>query len=478
MAGTYTAITDSAANLLADAATNGGSGTYSSASSSLLVTLADSSANIAALTNAQLATLASHGVDVIRSTDTGSALTIDVNHLSHLSTVVGGTTYTMTLAATDTVTLVDTGANLATATVAQLAGLAALNVDKVDASDNFIPLTLDQHRALFSSGVTVAANDRDAVTRDFNHDGKGDVLLQNTVDGTVCLWDMSGKTLVSSGTFGWTPGSNWQVKGTGDFDNNGIADVLLQNAINGDCYIWAKANADGAAVSNVLSGKGYIGWTPGPNWQAVGTGDFNGDHYSDVLLQDSATGTCYVWEMNGTSLVGNGYIGWNPGANWKAKGVGDFNGDGLSDVLLQNSNDGTCYIWQSSGSISNGAMSLSGYGYVGWNPGANWVAKGVGDFNGDRKDDIVLQNSNDGSCYIWELNGTGALAGSGYIGWTPGANWQVRATADVNGDGKSDVVLQNVSDGSAYVWELNGPGAPIDSGYIGWTPGSSWVIHA
>ena len=57
--------------------------------------------------------------------------------------------------------------------------------------------------------------------------------------------------------------------------------------------------------------------------------DFDGDGKSDILLQNVVDGSCYVWELNGTSqLVDNGFVGWTPGKDWVAKGTGDFNGDG------------------------------------------------------------------------------------------------------------------------------------------------------
>ena len=37
----------------------------------------------------------------------------------------------------------------------------------------------------------------------------------------------------------------------------------------------------------------------------------------------------------------------------------------------------------------------------------------------------------------------------------PGAAWQARATSDFNGDGKSDIALQNVNTGDVNIWQLN-----------------------
>ena len=57
---------------------------------------------------------------------------------------------------------------------------------------------------------------------------------------------------------------------------------------------------------------------PGADWQAKGTGDFNGDGKSDILLQNVKDGSCYIWELNSKTLVDNGFVGWAPGADWHA----------------------------------------------------------------------------------------------------------------------------------------------------------------
>ena len=98
------------------------------------------------------------------------------------------------------------------------------------------------------------------------------------------------------------------------------------------------------------------------------------------------------------------------------------------------------------------------------------------DFNGDGKSDILLRNVTDGSCYVWEMNGLD-LVEHGSVGWKTGKDWEVRGTGDFNGDGRSDILLRYVNDGSCYVWETNGLGL-VASGYVGWTPGKDWQVKA
>ena len=102
-------------------------------------------------------------------------------------------------------------------------------------------------------------------------------------------------------------------------------------------------------MSNTLIGGGPVSPNPGPAWKAIGTGDFNGDRFSDILFQNTTSGQVSIWEMNGNSLIGGGPVSPNPGPSWKAIGTGDFNDDGHSGVLFQNASSGQVSIWEMSG---------------------------------------------------------------------------------------------------------------------------------
>ena len=52
---------------------------------------------------------------------------------------------------------------------------------------------------------------------------------------------------------------------------------------------------------NTMIGGGPVRPNPGPSWQAIGTGDFNDDGLSDILLQNTSSGQVSIWEMNGNT---------------------------------------------------------------------------------------------------------------------------------------------------------------------------------
>ena len=61
-----------------------------------------------------------------------------------------------------------------------------------------------------------------------------------------------------------------------------------------------------------------------PDWRVVGSGDYNGDGFADILWEQTSNGTRVVWLMKAAQyqgeavLPGTGDIGWqviNPKSN-------------------------------------------------------------------------------------------------------------------------------------------------------------------
>jgi hypothetical protein len=79
---------------------------------------------------------------------------------------------------------------------------------------------------------------------------------------------------------------------------------------------------------------------------------------------------------------------------------------------------------------------------------------GRADINGDGRPDLVYVNTATGQRVVWYLNGT-AYTGAGDFGTLDPA-WRFAGKGDFNGDGKPDMVLQNTVTGECFVWYLDG----------------------
>jgi hypothetical protein len=95
------------------------------------------------------------------------------------------------------------------------------------------------------------------------------------------------------------------------------------------------------------------------------------------------------------------------------------------------------------------------------------------DFNGDRKADILWQNSSTGQRVIWLMNGT-AFQSSVNLGTVP-TSWSIAGSGDFNGDGKADILWQNNSTGQRLIWLMNG--TTLQSFVSLPTVGTSWSIR-
>ncbi len=294
--------------------------------------------------------------------------------------------------------------------------------------------------------------------RDFNGDGKSDLLMGSTGNNYVQIWQMDGRTLQSSKALAG-PGGDWSTVLTGDFNGDGNADVVWQNTSTSALRIWTMDGATRAS-STLLSS------IPGAGWNLVATGDFNGDGNADLVLENGSQ--VQMWLMNGASKLSSSTIATPAPGGFEVVGIGDFNGDGSTDILWQNPTTGALDIW-----LMNGT-SLASDNLLATNPGSSWRAVGSGDFNGDGKSDILLQDSSTGQTAIWLMDGTNKLAGSGNLSSNLGSAWKAVNVGDYNGDGMSDVLFRNSGTGAYTVWMMSGTAIQSASGGLSANPGTSW----
>ena len=188
---------------------------------------------------------------------------------------------------------------------------------------------------------------------------------------------------------------------------------------------------------------------------------FDGMAFDDVLV-DAVPGSLGPVVNNAQGIAGlaidGGQFNWsvtslNGGVangqteSWGSSGAasqgvlevktGDFNGDGRDDVALQN-NNGEWWIGLSDGTTFNQ------YRWTHW--GATFTNVVVGDFNGDGRDDLLGMTD---SGAWWAAEAQGTQFGNRLWGkWNTPSYWQDIQVGDFNGDGLDDIVGR----GNAGYW--------------------------
>lgn len=227
-----------------------------------------------------------------------------------------------------------------------------------------------------------------------------------------------------------------------DVDGDGISDLVWRNEASGQLETW---------LMNGVSLNSARGFALPYGYRVMSRGDFNGDGKLDLLLYGNGR-DLVMWF--GTSMGFNAQsLGRSFGTGWTASEL-DVNGDGRSDLLWRNDTTGQFETW-----IMDGATLASAHGFQ---LQSGYKILAVGDFNGDRKSDLVLAN---GARELVMWFGTGTSFNGLSMGriYTPG--WRVSGGADVNGDGKSDLIWINDGASQFETWVMDSATLVTAKGY-------------
>lgn len=269
---------------------------------------------------------------------------------------------------------------------------------------------------------------------DVDAEGGSDLLLYAPIGQSLSYMTMQGSTL-----YGFSPkayAANGSAVASGDFNADGHHDVVLWRAGQGHLVLWEGGSDD--FVETRLP-------TPSVGWIVSGAGDVDGDGRSDLLLENEGFNAIAYWIMDGAGVSRYSSAYARP-SGYAMAARGDFNGDGRLDIAWSRASDRSLLLWQGNG-IGFEQSVIGNYA-------SGWVIAGAGDIDGDERSDLILTGS--GSAAYWIMQGNIPIRYSpGFIAPT---GYRLGAIGDYNGDGRTDLAWDRVTDGAVTMWIGDGNG--------------------
>jgi hypothetical protein len=364
--------------------------------------------------------------------------------------------------------------------------------------DGTVSVLMGNGDGTFQPQVTYAVGSypTSLVAGDFDGDGRVDLAVANQGDGTVSV--LLGK---GDGTFrsqvAYAVGKNPSFLVAGEFTRDGHLDL-------------ATANSDGTV--SVLLGKGDgtfgppVTYSVGTTPSAIVAGDFTGEGHTDLALTTLGTDTISVLRGRGDGTFQAPQT-FGVGTYPESLVAGDFNGDNRLDLAITSPDPNTTPVL-----LGLGDGTLAGADLVATTPYSTPL---VADLNGDGTDDVAVidaagdilyrqgrpqdpgsfdppvtinpgfpsrdiafvpetdqgpilasvdANDDAVSLYAWRAGGFVRI-GSLATGHLPA---QIIA-ADLDHDGRDDLVVRNAGDGTLSVFFNGGPG-PLWSRFSPFAP--------
>ena len=313
-----------------------------------------------------------------------------------------------------------------------------------------------QTPSTYNSGGIILSS---VLVKDVNGDGKPDILATNGCADNSCSGGSVGVLLGNgNGTFqapiSYNPGGEGSFSmAMADVNGDGKLDLLVANTClnNSNCTNGTVGvlfgNGDGTFQPPVAYGAG------GVDTFAVALADVNGDGKLDLLVANACNNNSSCNNGSVGVLLGNGDGTYQAATAYSSGGlyadavaVGDINGDGNPDLVVTNEcNGNSCTNGTYGVLLGNGDGTFQAA--VSYNSGGvTATSVALADVNGDGKLDLLLTNQcSDNNCTTGQVavilgNGDGTFQTPVTYG-TSGLYAGSLAVADINGDGKLDLIV-------------------------------------
>jgi fibronectin type 3 domain-containing protein len=359
----------------------------------------------------------------------------------------GGVKATITSASdTSLIVSVPSGAMYASISVT-VAGLTAYSTSKFDvtfpggniSSGRFAP-KVDFPSASGTHGLAIA---------DLDGDGKLDIMATNPDSNTISIFRNIGAVgTIDSNSFAlkvdFATGNCPFDMAIGDLDGDGKLDLAVINYNSNTVTILRNASSPGS-----ISFETGVDFATGSLPFDVAIGDVNGDGKPDIAITNYHSDLVSVYQNNcsiGSIATGSfTRTDFTTGSYPNGIAIGDVDGDGRADLVVTNVGNSTISVFRNT--CTGTSITIDAFApKVDFAAGNYPIFSALGDLDEDGKLDIVTNNYYANSATVLHnVSDPGSITSSSFerFDYTAGNGPFHIKIGDLDGDGKPDLALLN-----------------------------------
>lgn len=313
----------------------------------------------------------------------------------------------------------------------------------------------------FSSVVTLPAlnNVLQLDAGDLDGDGKADIVASPFTTTNVASNFSIYRNISIGSTISFTAPTHISVPSCTspvklkDIDGDGKADLIAGFWYLGQIRIYRNISTLGN-ISFDISGCTIINVGLQPN--SLVCNDFSGDGITDIAICNYASNSIMIFKN--ISTVGTVTLS-TPGVSVSTGSLpariisADMDNDTKMDLVVSNYNSGNIGIYKNTCSLNNLSFSSA----TTFSSLANPLQAACADLDADGRQDIVVGYELSSSISIWRNFGLNSTINTSTLGnrkeFTSGGTVTESYVADIDSDGKPDIVMVNRSNGTISIFK-------------------------
>jgi FG-GAP-like repeat/IPT/TIG domain/Secretion system C-terminal sorting domain len=255
-----------------------------------------------------------------------------------------------------------------------------------------------------------------------------------------------------------------------DLNGDGKPDLVTANSVSNNISILKNTSTTGTISFDVKTD-----YSTGPDPKKIAIGDLDGDGKPDIVVTNFNAGNASTISVFRNTSAG-GTISFAPKTDYSTGNgsvgiaIADMNGDGKPDIVVPSGNSGIFSIFINT-TITAGSVSFSAkQDYTLFDHPDNIA---IADLDKDGRPDLVTANFSGGTISIFRNTSEGGILSFGSrIDYHVGIYLTYITTGDLDGDGKLDLVVTNYTSNILFLKNFS------DSGNISFASINNYTLGA